>query len=473
MQICNFFRMHISMCSIRSIPCLLESNTHDHGKRISFLCHLSIIVSVLTGAFTYSTVIYDVVSGMLILIAGVITSEITFFPQNKCIKIYLVTMKNIDSHDLSRQDVSLLYKSVTNASRVMAVMKDRNAIKGFFQTALLPFIIVLRITGCYSNWNNIVADGNCITRLFGIAQLFWSYSFFFMSSTYSVIIVKNTLNRQSCRTGEIIHLISVIGGHTIKQFSKLLFILYMHNIIDCEFRKISDTTAKHFIRKDRVFLKTVVFSMAVFIAICTYLTSGDIGSAYDACMSSALFDDLNHHNRILVAWVLCVVDSISHLGRRCSQLLVSFICICLAVCLKRINEELQFVENKKSPISNDQRRAIVKVALAEHTALCDLINEVDKKISFLLLVLFLKDVLVILQLISDLRSTGVSSFTSAKVIGFTVPFIFFALKTSALVYLSDQVGRNLITFYQLGNSTGCGEKFCTNFVELIEETPAR
>lgn len=170
-------------------------------------------------------------------------------------------------------------------------------------------------------------------------------------------------------------------------------------------------------------------SLICLLYVCFFL--GDVAVARENLID--LFYGVSDQNITVWAWIVCVVNNMANVAYCSGQLVIIFLCVCLAVCFKRIRQKFAAKEFE------ERLTFSLKILLDTHSALCDTMERFSEKISTLLLLYTWKDVLWMINRIFNIKTKKFSVGAEFYLAYAAVACIPSILRMATLVHSSDQV----------------------------------
>lgn len=303
---------------------------------------------------------------------------------------------------------------------------------------LAPFKILLRLTGACPAAQHFDIGKTIILRVCSGFQILWILAVFCLSSVVPVFDIKRVLSEDTCKIRPFLRTVSNIGREIFVRLSLFLVVCNMWDVFETECKKLDTILSKYFSRMDWTVVKFLTLPMMAGIGVYAcflfeYYSPADVVAlGKDLIM---LFPDLDEQNES-VSWIFCMFDYFTYISLACVQLVIALICACLAVCFKRIRLRIPATDNRES---SKDLNSVMWVLLEDHSMLCNAMERIGSTISVLLLLYTCCDMLWILEVISDVKSGHLTeriAFFWSYVIA---DWLHVALRTAALVYLSDQV----------------------------------
>lgn len=316
--------------------------------------------------------------------------------------------------------------------------------RGFLETALFPWITILRITGFCSHWETLNSRKNhCIilSKAVAVLHFLWCCVALLGTCLYAAVYIKGIEKEDPCRVGSLFDFLYQVVDYIGMPFELVYLMMHMRGLLQTDCKKLDFFVAKYFSRNDRRFVVVSIFIITVIMTAHTYVK---IPSNMNLRLQTEIVPNFEMlfgkwvppGQEQMLALLLFSMDKIVGIGRRCLRFLIVLIVFCLRSCFKQITQRFSISDSRHVNCAMDKKTShlVVNDILADHTALCELTQNIDNKISVLSLVYYLCDMIFIIKLVFRMKTLGAYLTWDDGFIGLRL-FILF----NAMVSLSVEV----------------------------------
>lgn len=324
--------------------------------------------------------------------------------------------------------------------KLLSLPDTENRLLGRF---LLPWVVVLHLTGGYPrlvNWRQWKSHSS---HVFEIIQTTWCCVVLLTSSAVGILTVMNAPKNDFCRAEQLVKVVGDNFSEVILRIGFFLLIFNIQPLVEVDCRRLDMILSKYYSRRDKTILKIAMSLLVALTGIQTALMfilyfKEEASQLHEKLLEVSHY--MSSRSGAMVSWMICPIDYMAGIAKNCGQLLIAIACICLAVCFKRLRQQLPVGSHGSHAASpTKQPGSRMRDLLYEHSQLCDLMEDIGSKISGFVFICTCVDALKIVQYIFDAKIGRFHDHLEAYSIYMTVRWFSFIFRTAALIYLSDQV----------------------------------
>lgn len=209
--------------------------------------------------------------------------------------------------------------------------------------------------------------------------------------------------------------------------------------------------SKYFSSKDQNMLKIAIVPTIAVTGVHAFLLLETFSMEEIAWIRKEMlkpFFQMSDQNLTVFVWMICVTDNMAYIANAAGQIVITVLryLTSLAICFKRIRQHLPQAEIvQKCAQPGEKLHSVITVLLEDHLTLCATVDRISARSSVLLLLYTCIDILKIFDIIQTTKpgqmpsNLGFSDLLGAFWSFIGVSWLHTALRTAALVYLSDQV----------------------------------